>query len=199
MQKIVVLASLDFTLAFKLKKAIIDKFHFEHITLNHLSIPRYEVIFCSHGEKEKIDHPNVIELDPSNNEFQLNLKVIQTMNIKFSQPECFIGIDPGNAIGVCILFNQIIIETTVFYSKEKLIYWIRSKVRELNGINIIIKIGDGGGKIQEQIISSLKNILPNNVKIEIIDEKNTSQKITSNLTSHEQAAIRIAKRKGHII
>ncbi len=199
MQNIVVLASLDFTLAFKLKNAIIDNFHFEHITLNHISIQKYDVIFCSRGEKEKIDHSNVVELDPSNTEFQLKLEVIQALSIKSNQPECFIGIDPGIAIGVCILFNQVIIETTVFYSKDKLVYWIRSKLRELIRIRIIIKIGDGGGKIQEQIISLLKNSIPDNIKIEIIDEKNTSLKVTSNLTSHEQAAIRIAKRKGYII
>ena len=199
MQKIVVLASLDFTLAFKLKKAIVDNFPFEHITPNHLSIPKYAIIFCSNGEKEKIAHSNIIELDPNYTEFQLKTKVIQTMNITANQQECYIGIDPGKAIGVCILLNQIILETTVFYSKEKLVNWIRIKIRELSDIYTIIKIGDGGGKNKEQIILALKNSLPDRIKIEIIDEINTSRKITSNLTSHEQAAIRIAKRKGYII
>ncbi|OLS28021.1 MAG: hypothetical protein HeimC2_09250 [Candidatus Heimdallarchaeota archaeon LC_2] len=174
-------------------------FNFEHLSPNHISILKYNIIFCSIGEKKKINHPNIIELDPSYSEFQLKTKIIQALNSNLHQSEGFIGIDPGNAIGVCVLLNQVILETTVFYSKEKLISWIRSKLVQLNGINTNIKIGDGGGKNQEHIITLLKNSLPDRVKIEIIDEKNTSQKITSHLTSHEQAAIRIAKRKGYLI
>ena len=45
----------------------------------------------------------------------------------------------------------------------------------------------------------MKKVLPTRIVLQIVDEKNTSKKAINTLTSHEQAAIRIAKRKGYII
>lgn len=186
-------------MAFKLSRAIAGDFNFVHETPNSQNLAKHKLVFCDLHERSKIKHHNVIELNSQNTIFQLKAEVINNLNGNPHDLECYIGIDPGNTTGVCIILNQVLIDSTVFYSKIKLISWIKKKIKELNNNLTIIRIGDGGGKNQKETIELLKKVLPTHVILQIVDEKNTSKKAINTLTSHEQAAIRIAKRKGYII
>ncbi|MHA2028148.1 MAG: hypothetical protein ACW99A_02680 [Candidatus Kariarchaeaceae archaeon] len=199
MQKEIVLASTNFTLVYKLKNAVSDEFDFIHVRPDDDYLRKFKIIFSSISETVYIDHHNVIGLDPLNSMFQIKSQIIKAINKNPEDNECYIGIDPGNSIGVCIILNQILVDSTVFYSKSKMIQWIKSKLREINKAITIIRVGDGGGKNQAEIIEMLQKNITANIELQLVNEKNTSKKITSHITSHEQAAIRIAKRKGQII
>lgn len=199
MQNTIILASSDFKLAFKLTKAFVEDFNFVHLAPNNGSLLKYDMVFCSIYEGSKINHPNVIELNPKNSIFQLKTGVLKALNQDFNNLECVIGIDPGNTSGVCIIMNRVLIDSTVFYAKAKLVSWIKTKLKELSNSLTIVRIGNGGGKNNKEIVELLKKNLPSNIELQIVDEKNTSKKVISTLTSHEQAAIRIAKRRGFII
>ncbi|MCE7735772.1 MAG: hypothetical protein GPJ54_12900 [Candidatus Heimdallarchaeota archaeon] len=193
------MASSDFKLAFKLRKAFIEDFNFVHLKPNNGNLLKYDIVFCSIYETSKINHPKVIELNPKNTIFQLKTGVLNALNQDSGNLECVIGIDPGNTSGVCIIMNRVLVDSTVFYSKVKLISWIKIKLKELNKSQAIVRIGNGGGKNNKEIVELLKKTLPSRIELQIVDEKNTSKKIISTLTSHEQSAIRIAKRRGFII
>lgn len=199
MQNTIILASSDFKLAFKLRKAFVEDFNFVHVAPNNVILRKCDMVFCSFYEGSKINHPNIIELNPKNSIFQLKTGVLKALNQNFNNLECVIGIDPGNTSGVCIIMNRVLMESTVFYSKVKLVSWIKIKLKELNSSLTIVRIGNGGGKNKKEIVELLKKTLPSNIELQIVDEKNTSKKVINTLTSHEQSAIRIAKRRGFII
>ena len=199
MQKTIVLASSSFKLAYKLTKAIAGDFAFKHVKPNMKNLAKYDVVFCAIHERSTIEHHNVIELNPLNSLFLLKVEVLNAINDDLVDFECFIGIDPGNTTGVCIILNQVLIDSTVFYSKIKLVSWIKMRLKELNNSIATVRIGDGGGKNHKEIIELLKKVMPSSIELQIVNEKNTSKKVISTLTSHEQSAIRIAKRRGYVI
>lgn len=195
LKKQVILVSQNFKLVYKVKEAILDVFDFIHLTIDDTKIQTSQFIFTSIEEKKKFAHSNFIGLSPNWSNITILSSIILTFDSR-QQSKCIIGIDPGLSTGTSVLLNGNLLDTCVFYSVINVLRWIKNKFKLVVADEHIIKIGNGGGRYQSNILKYLDQNLPKGIHIEIIDEKKTSIKENAEMTIHEQAAIKIAKRNG---
>ncbi|MDH5400849.1 MAG: hypothetical protein OEY49_00020 [Candidatus Heimdallarchaeota archaeon] len=194
----VIVASKNFTLAYKIKLAIGDKHNIIHIFPN-MTKPTNQIIISSPQEKHLFDQQILI--------IHQNLSIITIRSLILKQLickpkffKCFIGIDPGKSIGTALLIEGEVITSNTFSSMRKLIIWISNKIKEIQYHQLVIRIGDGGGADRNyEILNSIIKQFSEISVIELVNEVNTSVRRDGKIPIHEEAAILIAKRSGKIL
>ena len=193
----VAIVTSDFKLAYNIRLALHKKYEFTHITPKEVQSAEFDLIVTTVNEFHKINVKNKIALDNSMKKNEIISRVIRYFSTE--ETYCHIGIDPGKSIGISIIYMGDIMMTYLTDSSKKMILWIKKQLVNLEYSSLIIKIGNGGGKSRQDIVLRVKEYFVGNVQIQEVDEKRTSIKTTSEISIHEEAAIRIARRTGSII
>ena len=114
-----------------------------------------------------------------------------------SKKVLLVGIDPGSRIGVAIFYGGQELGVLTTNSTEGLAVILTELVRCVQHSTLLVKIGDGEPRSAARIASRINESL-RPVRVEIVDESGTSlgRRSASRATRDQQAAVRIAFRKG---
>lgn len=196
MIKRVVVASTNFRLAYKVQLAISDNYKYNH-KFPIDEILDADVVVTTIDEYYIIQHTKKLILNWNFSISKIKSKLIKSL-FDSKMKACTIGIDPGKAIGISIIYLGVLLNTSVFNRLDKMLIWIKGMLKEIDYDTLLIKIGNGGGEIQTKIIDAIVNQYKGDVIIEKVNENNTSIRESKNKSIHEEAAIRIANRNGTV-
>lgn len=93
--------------------------------------------------------------------------------------ELTVGVDPGNRIGVSVIYMHEEIASTVESSPQSAVEQISSLLGGISAGRKVVKIGDGKLAMARQMAWALKKRFPQ-VEVEIVDEHGTSQNPDAN-------------------
>ena len=191
--------TLDSKAYYKITKILKDhNFSFLSLTPNE-KIPNFvNLVITTELEKHlalKIKHITLEELSNSKTQRYIILSKLNDLTCN----NITIGIDPGHRTGL-IVYNN---DKEIYASVCRSINQVKKTVKEISEYfeesEIIIKIGKGDKHNSRYIAKTIKSVVDNNTKIEIVDEFGTSnQKIKPNkkLFRDIRAAKIIAFRQG---
>ena len=191
--------TLDSKAYYKITKILKDhNFSFLSLTPNE-KIPNFvNLVITTELEKHlalKTKHITLEELSNSKTQRYIILSKLNDLTCN----NITIGIDPGHRTGL-IVYNN---DKEIYASVCRSINQVKKTVKEISEYfeesEIIIKIGKGDKHNSRYIAKTIKSVVDNNTKIEIVDEFGTSnQKIQPNkkLFRDIRAAKIIAFRQG---
>lgn len=183
----------NFKLIFKIQQVLKGKnYKIEHA----LRLPCSTAPALVITDQYNLPISNKLVIHRHESELSIKKKILESLQNQFSDYEIKFGIDPGHNIGLAVLFHKKILDTEVVYTIDGVIRWIRKNHRILRSNNCVIRLGDGGDITQKNIKNRLIKEFDKGYRIEIVDESNTSIRMSHSRTKHEEAAILIARRKG---
>ena len=118
-------------------------------------------------DEEVLEHPPTV----------LRGKMLQKLSMCFDEDVLLFGIDPGQRIGLSILYYEKEIENSFYSSIDDLVNHIVRVLRGLKASRTVVKIGNGDIEIAKKIAQHMSYKCSSSFELEIVDEKNTSLKI----------------------
>jgi len=125
---------------------------------------------------------------------------MQRLNPDFEEEDLIFGVDPGERIGLSILYYGKEIESSFYSSVEELVFHIIEILGGLRAKRKIVKIGNGNMKIAKQIVTVLNLNFCSSFELEFVDEQKTSLKIKNFNQRGKRdmlSAKYISQREGH--
>ncbi|MEA2070837.1 MAG: hypothetical protein U9O98_06045 [Asgard group archaeon] len=210
------LATMDFRLCHLIRERLTKNgFAVEHI-LPGSSPSKDSVLVVTTKTDEKqyeLDYRKKVVLTPLDTKSidKAYSKILLGIEGKKIWESLIIGIDPGLSIGVAIVADSFLRSHLETRSMQKAINFIRKSLKNISAKMKIVRVGSTGGYRRILLLNEILNILPKNVKLETVDELNTtpaSQEIINNLLVEKEkksnsslgkdalAAMKIAYRLG---
>ncbi len=194
----VIIATKNFRFLYKLNEVLSD---IKEIKINHIlpneSIPSNTDIIITTQIEKKIINFKTIFVPKAFNRYYLfsNIYLLATKRDYFN--EIAIGVDPGKTTGfVVIAEKKIILGNAEFYTAVDAVKEAITVFFNIETARVVIKVGQGGGKIKDEIVGRLNDIFHNKVPVEVVNEDFTSKKKISPLgtkfSKNVQSAILIA-------
>ena len=134
-----------------------------------------KVIITTKGEAEIVNRKDVFldtELDKC--PAVLKAKILRTIMGYHHDDQLTIGIDPGNRIGISMIYLHNEIESKVETSLSSTMRVISPFLSGITSKKKVIRIGDGNICMAERLAKMLKLKFMDQVEIEIVDEHGTS-------------------------
>lgn len=103
--------------------------------------------------------------------------LIQRLDLHFQEDDLIIGVDPGQRIGLSILYYGVEIENSFYSSVEGVVSHIISILGALRARRKILKVGNGSMEIATQIVETLNLKFCSSFELEFVDESKTTMKI----------------------
>ena len=197
----VIIATKNFRFLYKLNEVLSDikEIKINHILPNELIPSNTDIIITTEIERKVIDF-EVMFVPKAFNLYYLfsNIYLLATNRDYFD--EITIGIDPGKTTGfVVIAEKELILGNAEFNTAVDAVKEAITVFFNIETARLAIKIGQGGGKIKDEIVERLNDIFHNKVPVEVVNEDFTSKTKTSPLgtkfSKNVQSAILIALRE----
>jgi len=103
--------------------------------------------------------------------------IIEKLDSGLNQHELVIGIDPGQRIGLAVMYLGKEIERGLYTSPDELASHVAKILGGLKAEKKIVKIGNGNMQIAKQITSLLNLKFCSHFELEFVDERKTTRKI----------------------
>jgi hypothetical protein len=103
--------------------------------------------------------------------------IIEKLDSGLNQQELIVGIDPGQRIGLSVLYRGSEIERGLYTSPDELASHVARILGGLKAERKIVKIGNGNMQIAKQITSLLNLRFCSHFELEFVDEQKTTKKI----------------------
>ncbi|MGA7043850.1 MAG: hypothetical protein WCF03_17945 [Nitrososphaeraceae archaeon] len=134
-----------------------------------------KIIITTKDEAEIVRRKDVL-LDTELDKYPILLKakVLRSIMGSYHDDQLTIGIDPGNRIGISIIYLHNEIDSVVESSLNSTIQLISILLAGIRSKKKIVRIGDGNINMAKQIASMIKMRFGDLVDIEIVDERGTS-------------------------
>ncbi|HEY6165309.1 MAG TPA: hypothetical protein VIW25_10390 [Nitrososphaeraceae archaeon] len=134
-----------------------------------------KIIITTKDEAEIVRRKDVL-LDTELDKYPILLKakVLRSIMGSYHDDQLTIGIDPGNRIGISIIYLHNEIDSVVESSLNSTIQLISILLSGIRSKKKIVRIGDGNINMAKQIASMIKMRFGDLVDIEIVDERGTS-------------------------
>ena len=155
----------------------------KEIKTNHIfprdSIPpNTDIIITTETEKKIFAHKKVF-VPKAFNLYYLysNLFLLKNNLKKFEK--VVIGIDPGKTIGFAVVADcNLILGISEFFSAVDSVKEVIKVFFNVEATEFIIKVGDGGGNIRDEIIKRIEEIFHKKIVLEVVKEDFTSKNQT---------------------
>lgn len=155
------------------------------LNLNFLSLSPEEAALCDAKiiittlNESKIVKRNDVFLDTELEQSPLSVKakILQNLMRSYyccSNDQLIVGIDPGQRIGISILYYNFELDKIMVMSVQSAIEKISVILSAIESQKKIVRIGDGRLNLSYQIASVLKKYFKDKVTVEIVDEHGTS-------------------------
>lgn len=185
----------DFSLYHDLLRAL-RKRNIAYVSLSSIkNIPsKIGVILTSNNELHDIKSAKVIAADAYDTINHAIDLALQILIGKDMYSKVYIGIDPGDHIGIAIVGDDILLQKTTIENQKELVSIVKRFLKEYPANQTFIRIGHGSILNRNRIINSL---IPLKVPIEIVDEtKTTSSTQVQRHKRDSEAAAAIALIRG---
>lgn len=103
--------------------------------------------------------------------------IIEKLASGLNQQELIVGIDPGQRIGLSVLYCGSEIERGLYTSPDELASHVARILGGLRAERKIVKIGNGNMQIAKQITTLLNLKFCSHFELEFVDEQKTTKKI----------------------
>jgi hypothetical protein len=126
--------------------------------------------------------------------------IIEKLDSGLHQRELLIGIDPGQRIGLSVMYLGKEIERGLYTSPDALASHVAKILGGLRAERKIVKIGNGNMQVAKQITSLLNLRFCSHFELEFVDEHKTTKKIKNYNKRGERdmmSAKYIAQREGY--
>ncbi|MGQ0771321.1 MAG: hypothetical protein ACT4NT_00915 [Nitrososphaerota archaeon] len=126
--------------------------------------------------------------------------IIEKLDSGLNQRELLIGIDPGQRIGLSVMYLGKEIERGLYTSPDALASHVAKILGGLRAERKIVKIGNGNMQVAKQITSLLNLRFCSHFELEFVDEHKTTKKIKNYNKRGERdmmSAKYIAQREGY--
>ena len=141
------------------------------------------LIFTTTEESPKsVNHPTLYEEILKEDPTVIQGIIIEMLDLGLNDSELLIGIDPGQRIGISVLYFGKEIERGLYNSPEELANHVAKILGGLRAERKIIKIGNGNMQVTKQITTLLNLRFCSHFELELVDERKTTRKI-KNLTN----------------
>ena len=163
-----------------------------------------KVVLTTEKEKHLIDHEKILVCNEDTDVEAMIVNALQTVQGKENCEKLVIGIDPGKVLGLAVLADGKVIRTETCSSMPEVIDKVKNIISSFDRLpvaSISVKVGDGVPSYKKELLQSLDEVLPQNIRLESVSESGTSrfQKETKNRRGLRDivSAIKIAGRNGH--
>lgn len=148
---------------------------FESLSPQQAAESNAKIIITTKDEAEIVRRKDVL-LDTELDRYPILLKakVLRSIMGSYHDDQLTIGIDPGNRIGISIIYLHNEIDSVVESSLNSTIQLISVLLSGIRSKKKIVRIGDGNITMANQIASMIKTKFNDLVDIEIVDERGTS-------------------------
>jgi len=173
---------------------------FSSLSPEEASRTNAKIIITTKNEASLIRRKNLIY------DFQLDTfpplfkaKLLKNLSGNYLDDVLVVGVDPGNRIGICVMYLHTELYSTVRSSIREAVKFIMNILSRINSGKKILKIGNGDLIICNRIAQEIKNLY-GSVRIEIVNEFGTSRNILPNCRGIRDiwSARSIALRPGRI-
>ena len=190
---VVAVVSLDFKLAYTVKKAVEGYFLYFHLS-NQDNLSNMDIVITTKEESVFVRHKKLLILNSNVESNFIKCQIINKLKEENIKKYCIIGVDPGKTTGVAILYIGEIMATNIFLDLNKLVYWIKQEISVINNTEITFKIGFGDSYWYKIVFDRIHKEFSSIAEIKPINEFQTSIRSDYGRIIHEEAAIRIAQR-----
>ena len=135
------------------------------------------VVTTEQEAPKKISIPMLFDEIINNDPIVVKGIITKMLNSSTNSSKLVLGIDPGQRIGVSVIYLENEIARTFFVSIEKLIPYLITIMAELPAARKIVKIGNGDMKTANKILQMLNLQFCSKFEIEFVDESHTTLKI----------------------
>lgn len=173
---------------------------FSSLSPEEASRTNAKIIITTKNEASLIRRKNLIY------DFQLDTfppifkaKLLKNLSGNYLDDVLVVGVDPGNRIGICVMYLHTELYGTVRSSIREAVKFIMNILSRINSGKKILKIGNGDLIICNRIAQEIRNLY-GSVRIEIVNEFGTSRNILPNCRGIRDigSARSIALRPGRI-
>lgn len=173
---------------------------FSSLSPEEASRTNAKIIITTRNEASLIRREDLIfdfQLDTSPALFKAML--LKNLSGNYIEDILVVGVDPGNRIGIYVLYLHTELYSTVRSSLREAVKFIMNILSCINSSKKILKIGNGDSIKCNQIAQEIKN-QNRSVRIEIVNEFGTSRNILPNCRRNRDvgSAKSIAFRSGRI-
>ncbi len=197
----VIIATKNFRFLYKLNEVLsnIQEIKINHILPNQPIPSNTDVIITTEIEKKEFDFEKIF-VPKAFNQYYIFSNILLLAKNKSYFDEIIVGIDPGKTTGFIVLAEkEIVLGSAELYTAVDAVKEAITVFFNIETSALIIKVGEGGGLIRDEIVKRLNEIFHGKVTIEIVNEAFTSQKKTNRFgtkfSKNVQSAILIALRE----
>lgn len=102
-------------------------------------------------------------------------RILQSVVGTRADDQLVIGIDPGNRIGISVIYMHEEVASAVESSPEKAVEQVSALLGGISSRRKVVRVGDGNIGMARQIAWVLKNRFRDAVEVEMVDEHGTSR------------------------
>lgn len=106
-------------------------------------------------------------------------RILKSIRGSSMDDQLTVGVDPGNRIGISVIYLHEEIASIVESSPQSAVEQISALLGGISSRYKVVKIGDGDIRMARQMAWAIKKRLPD-VRVEIVDERGTSQNVEPN-------------------
>lgn len=143
-------------------------------------ISSYEgnLVFTTQTESPKsarqlILHEDVLDKDPT----VIWGTIVEKLDTGINQRQLVIGIDPGQRIGLVVMYCGKEIERSLYTSADELAGHVARVLGGLKAERKIVKIGNGNMEVAKKITTLLNLKFCSHFELEFVDEQKTTRKV----------------------
>ena len=148
---------------------------FESLSPEQASSSAAKIIITTANEASLIQRKDVI-LDSEVDCFPVifKAKILRRIMASYGDDQLTIGVDPGDRIGISVIYFHEEIDSFVESSSYSAFKVISVLLSGIHSTRKIVRIGDGNLSISREIATMLYRKFKNNVQVEIVNEYGTS-------------------------
>jgi RNase H-fold protein (predicted Holliday junction resolvase) len=176
---------------------------FDSILPEEAALSDAKVIITTRDEAGIVNKKVAVMLDTDLEKYPAvaKAKILRSIAGPQADDQLLVGIDPGSRIGISAIYLQQEIASTVEPSPEDAVEQVCALLGGIASRKKIVKIGDGDIRMARLIAMAIKFRFKDNVHVELVDERGTSQNAEANRRGarDRSSARTIAFRTGKIV
>ena len=148
---------------------------FESMSPEQAALSNAKIIITTENEAHIVNRKDVL-LDSELDKYPVLLKAKMLRKVMGSQhdDQLTIGVDPGDRIGISVIYLHDEIDSFVESSPQSAVQLISTLLLGIDSKKKIVRLGDGNFAISKQIGLMIKGQFNDLVRVEIVDEHGTS-------------------------
>lgn len=155
---------------------------FDSISPEEAALSNAKVIITTRDEAGIVNSKVAVMLDTDLEKYPAvaKAKILRSMAGPQADDQLLIGIDPGSRIGISVIYLQQEIASTVESSPQDAVEQVSALLGGITSGKKVVKIGDGDIAMARLLARALKFRFKDNVHVELVDERGTSQNAEAN-------------------